>query len=54
MSEVRTSTEDELGARVAVAAQIFTLCGVALGALSSYLVTSLNERSRHRRDMAAR
>jgi hypothetical protein len=35
-------------------AQIFTLIGVALGALSSYLVTSLNERSRYRRDVATR
>jgi hypothetical protein len=54
MSEIHTSTEHEPGARVAVTAQIFTLIGVALGALSSYLVTSLNERSRYRRDVATR
>jgi hypothetical protein len=54
MSEIHTSTEYEPGARVAVAAQIFTLSGVALGALCSYLVTSLNERSRYRRDVAMR
>lgn len=39
---------------MATAAQIFTLSGVALGALLSYLVTSLNERSRHGRDVAMR
>jgi len=54
MSEIHAGTEHEPGVRVAVAAQIFTLIGVALGALSSYLVTSLNERSRYRRDVAMR
>jgi hydroxylamine reductase (hybrid-cluster protein) len=44
----------EAGAKVAVSAQIFTLSGVALGALLSYLVTSVNERSRYRRDVATR
>jgi hypothetical protein len=39
---------------VAVLAQIFTLSGVALGALFSYLITSANERSRYRRDVATR
>src|SRR5690348_6132744 len=35
-----------------VAAQLFTLAGVALGAIASYLVGSLNERTRHRREVA--
>lgn len=35
-----------------VAAQLFTLAGVALGAIASYLVSSLNERTRHRREVA--
>jgi hypothetical protein len=39
---------------VAVPAQIFTLSGVALGAFLSYLITSVNERSRYRRDVATR
>jgi hypothetical protein len=37
-----------------VAGQIFTLSGVAVGALSSYLVTSLNERARSIREVAKR
>jgi hypothetical protein len=37
-----------------VAGQIFTLGGVAVGALSSYLVTSLNERARSIREVAKR
>jgi hypothetical protein len=39
---------------VAVPAQIFTLSGVALGALLSFLITAVNERSRYRRDVATR
>jgi hypothetical protein len=39
---------------VTVPQQTFTLIGVALGALFSYLITSLNERSRYRRDIATR
>ena len=35
-----------------VAAQLFTLAGVALGAVASYLVGSLNERARHQREVA--
>lgn len=35
-----------------VAAQLFTLAGVALGAIASYLIGSLNERTRHRREIA--
>jgi hypothetical protein len=35
-----------------VVAQLFTLAGVALGALASYLVSSVNERARHRREVA--
>lgn len=35
-----------------VAAQLLTLAGVALGAIASYLVSSLNERARHRREVA--
>lgn len=33
-----------------VVTQVFTLVGVALGALSSFLATSISERSRHRRE----
>jgi hypothetical protein len=35
-----------------VAAQFFTLAGVALGALGSYLVGALGERTRHQRELA--
>lgn len=35
-----------------VTAQLLTLAGVALGAIASYLVGSLNERARHRREVA--
>jgi hypothetical protein len=35
-----------------IAAQLFTLVGVALGATASYLFSSLNERERHRREVA--
>jgi len=34
-----------------IAAQLFTLAGVALGAIASYLVGSLNEQKRHRREV---
>lgn len=37
-----------------VAEQIITLSGVALGALSSYLITSHSERTRYRRKLAKR
>ena len=37
---------------MAISAQVFTLGGVALGAFCSYLVTSLNERTRYRRELA--
>jgi hypothetical protein len=37
-----------------VAGQVFTLGGVVVGALASYLVTSLNERSRYIREVAKR
>lgn len=39
---------------MAIAAQIFTLAGVALGAMASFITTSLNERSRTRREQALR
>jgi hypothetical protein len=39
---------------MAIAAQIFTLAGVALGAMASFVTTSLNERSRTRREQALR
>jgi hypothetical protein len=35
-----------------VAAQLFTLAGVALGALASYVISSLGERTRHQREIA--
>jgi hypothetical protein len=34
-----------------VAAQIFTLIGVVIGALASYLASSFNERARYRREL---
>jgi hypothetical protein len=37
-----------------IAAQIFTLTGVVLGATASFITTSLNERFRTRRDQAVR
>jgi hypothetical protein len=43
-----------MGGRVAVPQQVFTLIGVALGALASYLITFTNERSRYQRDIATR
>jgi hypothetical protein len=39
---------------MAVADQVFTLSGVALGAIASYLVSSLGERARFRRELAKR
>jgi aminoglycoside/choline kinase family phosphotransferase len=39
---------------VGIAEQILTLSGVALGALFSYLITSMNERTRYRRAIAER
>lgn len=35
-----------------IAAQLFTLAGVALGALSSYVISFRGERVRHRRELA--
>ena len=35
-----------------VATQVFTLAGVALGALASFLAATVSERARHRREIA--
>lgn len=37
-----------------ISPQLFTLAGVALGAVASYLATALTERARSRRDLASR
>ena len=40
------------GDLMAISHQFFTLAGVAVGAVSSYLVSTLTERTRHRWEVA--
>jgi hypothetical protein len=39
---------------MSISPQLFTLAGVALGAIASYLVSTLTERTRHQRNLSGR
>src|SRR6516225_1762855 len=39
---------------MSISPQLFTLAGVALGAIASYLVSALTEHARHQRDLSGR